>query len=440
MNEIKEELLTKISSIKDNNNVYEFGKIIKIQDYIIEVSGLEGVSFFEKVEIDNKAIGYVSNISKNSIIVSLVKQTKPLVIGDIVKSQGETYKTYFIEQGIGRIIDIFGTDLLTGKKFVKTREINIENPTIPIMDRIAVERPLYTGLSGIDLIYPIGKGQRQLIIGDKKIGKTQILLDTIANQTEKKVVCFYIAIGKNKKELKQIYDDLYKRVAMEYTIILAACNDEKTPVLSLTPYAGLSMAEEYLKLGLDVLVCIDDLKRHANAYREIALLIGKFPGREAYPSDIFYTHSRLLEKGCQHKNGGSITILPVTETKAGDITDYITTNIISITDGQIVLSANNFLKGEKPAIDYGLSVSRLGGAVQDDDIKVVGAKVRRELLSYLETKSVYELANFDEMSDDLKKKILDGRMINQSLQQNKFSPLTKEEIIEKFSFLTGEEK
>lgn len=327
---------------------------------------------------------------------------------------------------------------MTGKMLEHTELMHIENPTTPIMDRTSVNRPLETGLAGIDLIYPIGRGQRQLIIGDKKTGKTQIALDTILNQKDKDVLCIYIAIGKTKKALKEVYAELQKKGAMKYTLILAALNDDLPPILSLTPYAGLAIAEKYMHQGKDVLVVIDDLSRHADCYREISLLIGKVPGRDAYPPDIFYTHSRMLEKGCQHQCGGSITILPIVETRGGDITDYISTNIISITDGQIVLSKKNFDRGEKPAINYGLSVSRLGGAVQTGPMKKLGARVRRELLSYLETREVYELANVDEMGKELQERLQRGSKLLKGLSQYKYSPLSQEEIIEKFENIYGE--
>ena len=284
----------------------------------------------------------------------------------------------------------------------------------------------------IDLIAPIGKGQRQLIIGDKKTGKTQLCLDTIANQLNKDMICIYVAIGKTKKEVKEIYYELLKHNAMDYTIIITAFYDDLPSILTLTPYYALSVADYYMKNGYDVLVVLDDLKKHADAYRQISLISGKSPGRDAYPSDIFYFHSRLLERGCQYKDGGSITILPIMETKSGDITDYISTNIISITDGQIVLSRDSFVKGEKPAINYGLSVSRLGGAVQEKDMKELGADIRRVLLSYLETRDVYELANEDEMSKELQEKLFKGKSILNALMQYKFSPINKDEIISRF--------
>ena len=247
------------------------------------------------------------------------------------------------------------------------------------------------------------------------------------------MICIYVAIGKTKKEVKEIYYDLLKKNATSYTIIVTAFYDDYPSILTLTPYFALSIADIYMKSGYDVLVVLDDLKKHADAYREICLISGKAPGRDAYPADIFYFHSRLLEKGCQYKDGGSITILPVMETKSGDITDYISTNVISITDGQIVLSHDSFVRGERPAINYGLSVSRLGGSVQDSDMKELGAKVRRVLLSYLETRDVYELANEDEMSPELQEKLFKGQILLNSLIQYKYSPLTKDEIISRFT-------
>ena len=435
----------KVEQIKNKENVFDSGTVIKVKDYIIEVSGLENVTYFEKVTIWEKGMGYVNQINEHSVTVAIVREYAPIKIGDIVKTTGEQFKAVFAKQAIGRIVDIFGTDLLSGKVFENIKYINIENDTIPIMDRREVKRPMLTGIAGIDLIYPIGKGQRQLIIGDKKTGKTQIALDTIVNQgservnSENDVICIYIAVGKTKKEIKTIYNELLKRGALSYTTMVVATNDDKQPVVSLIPFVGLSIAEEYMKMKKDVIVVIDDLKKHADTYREISLISGKTPGREAYPADIFYLHARLLEKGCQYKNGGSITILPIVETKGGDITDYISTNIISITDGQIVMSEKEFAKGNKPAINYKNSVSRLGGAVQKPEIKKLGAEVRRTFLSYLETKEVYELANMDEMTEELRNKMKIGAEIQQALNQPKFMPLSNEEIIDRFESIMKQE-
>ncbi len=427
-----------VDSIKNNENVYNTGKVIKVNDYNVEVTGLNDVSFYEEVNIADKASGYVFGIYADRVIVALVKINDEIKPGDMVYGLKKEFKCLFSLDSIGKVIDVFGNDLIAGKKFDNLVELSVENKPFPLMDRGAVKREMLTGITGIDLIYPIGKGQRQLIIGDKKTGKTQICLDTIVNQKDKNVLCIYVAIGKTKKEVKDIYFELTKRGAASYTIIIASFHDELPTRTYLTPYVALSIAESFMLQTYDVLVCLDDLKKHADIYRQISLASKKTPGRDAYPSDIFYTHSRLLEKGCQHKDGGSITILPIVETKAGDITDYISTNIISICDGQIVLSEKNFTKGEKPAIDYGLSVSRLGGNVQDDMMKKVGSKVRIDLLSYLDVRQIYELANTDEMSDELQKRLREGKMMIDQLKQYKFSPKTKKEMIDSFNFLNEE--
>ena len=429
-----------IENIKSNRNVYATGKVTKVNDYNIEVSGLNDVTFYEAINIADKADGYVFAIYPDRCIVALVNISKEIKTGDIVYALNKEFRCEFSLDSVGKVIDIFGTDLIAGKKFDNVTMLNIENKPLPLMDRGLVKRELLTGITGIDLIYPIGKGQRQLIIGDKKTGKTQICLDTIVNQKDKNVLCIYVAIGKTKKEVKDIYYELTKRGASSYSIIIASFNDELPTRGYLTPYVALSIAESFMMQTYDVLVCIDDLKKHADIYRQISLASKKTPGRDAYPSDIFYAHSRLLEKGCQHKNGGSISILPIVETKAGDITDYISTNIISICDGQIVLSAKNFAKGEKPAIDYGLSVSRLGGNVQTAEMKRVGSKVRIELLSYLDVREIYELANTDEISEDLQRRLKEGKIIVKNLQQYKFSPKSKRDMINLFEFLVSKDK
>lgn len=419
----------KISKIANHQNIYGKGKVTKVFDNIIEAVGLKNASFYEKINLANKGTGYVLRLEANRVIIVILSLKSKILIGDDVYQTNEVLSGQFSKQSIGRVVDIFGYDKLTNNKFSDCVSLPIFIPPISIMERSKVNRPLETGIMGIDLIYPIGKGQRQLIIGNKKTGKTQICLDTIVNQNGKNMICIYCAIGKSKKEIKEIYYNLLKRNAMNYTIILTAFYDDRPSVLSISPYFAVSIANLYMKNGYDVLIVMDDLKRNAEAYREICLSLGVTPGRDAYPADIFYFHSRLLEYGCQHKNGASITILPVVETKGDDITDYISTNIISITDGQIVMSSKNFNKGVKPAINYGLSVSRLGGNVQTKEMKVLGADIRKRLLSYLETREIYELANMDEISDDLRKKLFEGKKILNSLNQYKFSPLSYDDII-----------
>lgn len=430
----------KVEDIKNNDNIFSVGKVIKVNDYTAIVSGLMDITYYEEVNIDDKAKGFVFAVGKNSVTISLIEVKEKVSPGDSVYALKKQFKCLFSMDSMGKVIDIFGNDLIAGKKFDNLVEVPIERDPIPIMDRDLVTREFLTGITGIDMLYPIGRGQRQLIIGDKKTGKTQIALDAIVNQKDKNMVCIYVAIGKTKKEVKDIYYELTKRGAASYTIIIASFNDELPNRTYLTPYVALSIAEEMLMDSYDVLVVIDDLKKHADVYRQISLASKKTPGRDAYPSDIFYAHSRLLEKGCQHKNGGSITILPIVETKSSDITDYISTNIISICDGQLVLSSKNFAKGEKPALNYGLSVSRLGGNVQDSNMKRLGSLVRRKLLEYLEVRDIYELANIDEMGEELKNRMNEGRIILDKLRQYKFNPKSKEEMLELYKFLEeGEE-
>ena len=428
----------RIEEIVKRNNIFHLGKVTKINNYIIEASGLDDAFFFEKVIIGSEEnIGYIEKIDESKVYISLVKTDGNITIGTPITSTGEPLQALFSMNSMGMIIDPFGLDRMSGRKFNDSKVIDIESPYIPIMDRTPVNRPLETGIAAIDLMFPIGKGQRQLIIGDKKLGKTQLCLDTIVNQKGKDVYCIYVSIGKTKKELKRLYTKLTEKQANHYTLIVAAFNDDPAPLVKLTPYVALSIAQEFMKEGKDVLVCIDDLKKHADACREIALISEKNTGRDAFPADIFYTLSRLLEKGCQYKSGGSITILPVVETKSGDITDYISTNIISITDGQIVLSDKLFKKGQKPAINYGLSVSRLGGAVQRDDIKKIGSAVRRKLLSYLETADVYQLVNIESLSDELQDKLYKGQELMRLLNQRKFSPISQDRLVELFGYTVG---
>lgn len=429
----KNQVDEKIREIKEGRNLYELGLVTAVTEYILTVTGLEHAAYMERVLIGGSAEGYVNAIRPAELCITVVKSSAPIHIGDPVIGTGKPYQAVFSPSGLSHVVDMFGNDRMQDGVFEDAMPIEVENPTIPIMDRGTVNRPLETGIAGIDLIYPIGKGQRQLIIGDKKTGKTQIALDTIANQRGKHMICIYAAIGKTKKNIKQVYQELLGRGCMNYTMILAAFHDDTPPVLYLTPYVAASIAERYMMEGKDVLLVLDDLKCHADVHREISLLLGHVPGREAYPPDIFYTHSRLLERGCQHKNGGSITVLPLVETRGGDITGYISTNIISITDGQIVLSKKNFDKGQKPAIHYGLSVSRLGGAVQEEAVKRLGARVRRELLSYLETREVYEMANMDEMGREMQERLKRGAGLLNGLIQYKYQPLTPAACIRRFT-------
>ncbi len=427
----------KVRAMRSGDNAHALGVVRSVSGNTVQVDGLDRIGFYERVTIGEASEGYVAGIDRDGISVTLVRAEGQIRPGDEVVATGSEFMAQFSPDSLGHIVDMFGHDLMTGERFDGVREIPVDRDPMPLMDRAPVCRPLATGIAGIDLIYPIGRGQRQLIVGAKRSGKTQIALDAIVNQRGQDVVCVYVGLGKTKRELKEIHRDLGRQGALPYTIMLAAGNDEPPAILTLAPYVGVSMAQEFLAQGRDVLVVIDDLKRHAEAYREIGLMTGKAPGRDAYPADMFFEHSRLLEKGCQHVNGGSITILPLCESTGEDITDYITTNIVSITDGQIVLSRKAFEKGQKPAINYGLSVSRLGGAVQDPAIKKIGASVRRELLSYLETREVFELANIDEMGEAMRSKMERGSALMDALNQYRFEPRTMRKIIDTFEPLVG---
>ena len=421
-----------MKNINEEDNVFSVGRVVRASNNVVEVAGLKDVAFFETVSIVNKARGYVSAIFDNTVNISLVEKKDEIVVGDKVYTLNKSFKVSFSMDSLGKVIDVFGNDLISGKKFENLLEFDVENEPIDIIDRIEVKREFLTGITGIDLFYPIGKGQRQLVIGDKKTGKTQLCLDMINNQKDKKVVCLYVAIGKTKKEVKEIYYDLVKNNASSYSIIIASFADDLPAKTYITPYGATSLARFLMLQGLDVLVIFDDLKKHADVYRQMSLSAKKIPGRDAYPSDIFYTHAKLLENGCQHKDGGSITMIPIIETKSGDITDYISTNIISICDGQLVLSLKKFNRGERPAIDYGLSVSRLGGAVQTREMKKVGIKIRQDLLSYLEIREIYELVNLDDLGENMKNRMIEGQKILSKLNQYKYSPLTKEQMINLF--------
>ena len=422
-----------MEEIKNGENGYDIGRVVGVEDFILKVIGLEDVMYYERVIVGEDNIGYVINIENNFVNVALLNKNSKIKVGDQVRQTKQLFEGQFSDDAVGRIVNIFGYDIQNNKQFENLVPVVIESDNIPIMDRKPVSRPLHTGILGIDLAFPIGRGQRQLILGDSKTGKTQLCLDIIANQKDEDIICIYVAIGKSKKEVKEIYHKLIQYGSIEKTIIIAAFNDDLPPVLALTPYYAISIANRYVtEHGKDVLVVIDDLKKHANAYREMSLLSEKAMGRDAYPTDIFFFHSRLLEKGCQYKNGGSLTILPIVETRTGEITDYISTNIISITDGQIVLSDKSLQQGIRPAINYGLSVSRLGGNVQKPEIRKIGASLRASLLSYLESREIYELANSDQMSDSLKAKIAEGQKIVDLLIQPKWTNVTEEESVKRF--------
>ncbi len=412
------------------------GKVVNVMDFVIRVEGIYDAKFYEAVTLNNEYRGYVASVFDDHVLVVFCDKIPNARVGDLVTFLDENFSSEVAHDVIGKLIDPLGNPLLDAdlESTNEKRKIAIEKTVVPIIDRGEVERPITTGISGIDMIFPIGRGQRQLIIGDKQTGKTQIALDAIVNQKNQNMICIYVGIGKTKKEILDINQNLRKTGALDYTVMIAALNDATSAMMFIAPYVAASIGEIYMDLGLDVLIVMDDLKRHADAYREFTLLMGKMPGREAYPAEIFYIHSRLLERGCQLKDdGGSITMLPIIETKAGDISDYISTNVISITDGQIVLSKDSFDAGQKPALSYTLSVSRLGGAVQRDGIKAVGNVIRTKVARYLDQRETFAMSNPDDLTPEIRKSLSEGKSILDDLVQEANAPRSEELTIKIFS-------
>ena len=371
----------------DSNDV---GTVISVGDGIANVYGLEKAMLGELLLFPNQVYGMVMNLESDSVGVVLFGNDQLVKEGDIVSRTKEVMEVPVGENMLGRVVNSLGQpiDGLGEIKTTRTRPIEVIAPGV--IKRKSVDTPLETGITMIDAMTPIGRGQRELIIGDRQTGKTALAIDTIINQKDKGVICIYVAIGQKNSTVAQIVDKLKRFKAMDYTIVMSASASEPAPLLYIAPYAGCAMAEEFMYQGKDVLIVYDDLSKHAVSYRALSLLLKRAPGREAYPGDVFYLHSRLLERACKlapEFGGGSITALPIVETQSGDISAYIPTNVISITDGQIFLQSDLFNAGQRPAIDSGLSVSRVGGDAQFKATKQVARSLKIELASYLEMKS-----------------------------------------------------
>lgn len=371
----------------DSNDV---GTVVSVGDGIANVYGLEKAMLGELLLFPNQVYGMVMNLESDSVGVVLLGNDQLVKEGDIVSRTKQVMEVPVGENMLGRVVNSLGQpiDGLGEIKTTRTRPIEVIAPGV--IKRKSVDTPLETGITMIDAITPIGRGQRELIIGDRQTGKTAIAIDAILNQKDKGVICIYVAIGQKNSTVAQIVDKLKRFKAMDYTIVVSASASEPAPLLYIAPYAGCAMAEEFMYQGKDVLIVYDDLSKHAVSYRALSLLLKRAPGREAYPGDVFYLHSRLLERACKlapEFGGGSITALPIVETQSGDISAYIPTNVISITDGQIFLQSDLFNAGQRPAIDSGLSVSRVGGDAQFKATKQVARSLKIELASYLEMKS-----------------------------------------------------
>ena len=403
----------------DSNDV---GTVISVGDGIATVYGLEKAMLGELLLFPNNVYGMVMNLESDSVGVVLLGNDSLVKEGDLVNRTKQVMEVPVGENMLGRVVNSLGQpiDGLGEIKTSRTRPIEVIAPGV--IKRKSVDTPLETGITMIDAMTPIGRGQRELIIGDRQTGKTAIAIDTIINQKDKGVICIYVAIGQKNSTVAQIVDKLKKFKAMDYSIVVSASASEPAPLLYIAPYAGCAMAEEFMSQGKDVLIVYDDLSKHAVAYRALSLLLKRAPGREAYPGDVFYLHSRLLERACKlapEFGGGSITALPIVETQSGDISAYIPTNVISITDGQIFLQTDLFNAGQRPAIDSGLSVSRVGGDAQFKATKQVARSLKIELASYLEMKS------FSQFGSDLDASTLailkHGEALMSMLKQNQYN-------------------
>lgn len=416
--------------ISKHENQWEqtyYGTVIQVGDGIARVDGLENSMSGELLEFPNQIYGMALNLEENNVGTVIMGPDSEIKDGDIVKPTGKVVQVPVGNAMIGRVVNALG-EPIDGKGRIKTNHFRpIENPAPGVLHRRSVYQPLQTGIKAIDSMTPIGRGQRELIIGDRQTGKTAIAIDTILNQKEEDVICIYVAIGQKKSTVAQLVQTLEDKGAMDYTIVVSSTASEVAPLQYIAPYAACAMAEEFMYRGKHVLIIYDDLSKHAVAYRTMSLLLRRPPGREAYPGDVFYLHSRLLERAAKLSDelgGGSITALPIIETQAGDVSAYIPTNIISITDGQIFLESELFFSGQRPAVNSGISVSRVGGDAQIKAMKKVSGKIRLELAQYR------ELAGFSQFGSDLdrdtRKRLAHGRVLMEILKQDQYSPIKVE--------------
>ena len=417
----------------------DVGKVMTIGDGVSLVHGLDNAMLGELLEFPNEVYGMVMNLEEDYVGSVLLGQSDEIKEGDEVKRTGKIIEVPVGDQMLGRVVNPLG-QAIDGQGAIETTKTRpIERVAPGVMTRKSVTVPLQTGITSIDAIIPIGRGQRELIIGDRQTGKTAIAIDTILNQKDQDIYCVYVAIGQKNSTVAQIVEKLRQGGAMEYTTIVSASASELAPVQYIAPYAGCTIAEEWLEQGKDVLIVYDDLSKHAVAYRTVSLLLKRPPGREAYPGDVFYLHSRLLERACrlnEKMGGGSITALPIIETQAGDISAYIPTNVISITDGQIFLQQDLFNAGFRPAIDTGLSVSRVGSSAQIKAMKQVSGSLKLELAQFAEMQA---FAQFGSDLDNATKAVLDhGQKVREILKQAQYSPRNIEtQIISLFALKHG---
>ncbi|MCI6409775.1 MAG: F0F1 ATP synthase subunit alpha [Lachnospiraceae bacterium] len=420
---IKEQIKRYASELEVSN----VGTVIQVADGIARVHGLDNAMQGELLEFPGEVYGMVMNLEEDNVGAVLLSGDKNINEGDTVKTTGRVVEVPVGDAMLGRVVNALGQPI-DGKGPIQTDKFRqIERVASGVITRKSVDTPLQTGIKAIDSMIPIGRGQRELIIGDRQTGKTAIAIDTIINQKGQNVKCIYVAIGQKASTVANIVKTLEEYGAMAYTTIVASTASEMAPLQYIAPYSGCAIGEEWMENGEDVLVIYDDLSKHATAYRTLSLLLRRPPGREAYPGDVFYLHSRLLERAVrmsEEYGGGSLTALPIIETQAGDVSAYIPTNVISITDGQIYLETEMFNSGFRPAVNAGLSVSRVGGAAQIKAMKKIAAPIRTELAQYRELASFAQFGS--ELDDDTKEKLAQGERIKEVLKQSQYSPMPVE--------------
>ncbi len=428
--EISSVIKEQIKNYKDKLDISDFGTVIQVGDGIARVYGLQNCMAGELLLFGEDTYGMAQNLEEDNVGVVILGSDREIKEGDIVKPTGRVVEVPVGEAMIGRVVNALGQPI-DGKGPIKTSESRpIESPAPGVLARKSVHEPMQTGIKAIDSMIPIGRGQRELIIGDRQTGKTAIAIDTIINQKGQDVICIYVAIGQKASTVAHLQKTLEDSGAMDYTIIVSATASESAPLQYMAPYSGCAMGEYFRDKGQHVLIIYDDLSKHAVAYRAMSLLLRRPPGREAYPGDVFYLHSRLLERAAKLSDalgGGSLTALPIIETQAGDVSAYIPTNVISITDGQIYLESELFFSGQRPAVNAGISVSRVGGNAQIKAMKQVASKIKLELAQYR------ELASFSQFGSDIdadtKERLENGKILMEVLKQPQYQPLKVEDQV-----------
>ncbi|MGI2279932.1 F0F1 ATP synthase subunit alpha [Staphylococcus cohnii] len=425
--EISALLRSQIENYESEMAVTDVGTVLQIGDGIALIHGLNDVMAGELIEFNNGVLGLAQNLEESNVGVVILGPYADIKEGDEVKRTGRIMEVPVGEELLGRVVNPLGQAIDGQGPINTTKTRPVEKKATGVMDRKSVDEPLQTGIKAIDALVPIGRGQRELIIGDRQTGKTTVAIDTILNQRDQDTICIYVAIGQKDSTVRANVEKLRQEGALDYTIVVSASAADPAPMLYISPYSGVAMAEEFMFAGKDVLIVYDDLTKQAAAYRELSLLLRRPPGREAYPGDVFYLHSRLLERAAKLNDdlgGGSITALPIIETQAGDIAAYVPTNVISITDGQIFLQSDLFFSGVRPAINAGQSVSRVGGSAQIKAMKKVAGTLRLDLASYRELESFAQFGS--DLDEFTAKKLERGKRTVEILKQDKNKPLPVE--------------